>query len=107
MKLNAHLMARMVRMLVEGPCMAREIVDETGLAYCTVISYLQALHRQKAVHICGWERDVMGRAQIKVYAFGEHKDTPRPRLTDAQKQAAYKSRRQLNAAQAALTGAQA
>jgi hypothetical protein len=47
----------------------KEIVQETGLHYTTVLAYTKMLWKRKTIHIAGWCEDSRGRKQKKLYAF--------------------------------------
>jgi len=77
-KLNAVMFTMMLEELFSGPCTAQHISEATGMHTLTVQRTLRVMHRRGVVRVTGWERDSRGRYSIRVFAFGEGKDTPRP-----------------------------
>lgn len=105
MRVNAYSFARMIKMLVDGPQTVSEIVEDTGLHRVTVSRYLRELHRAKAVGICAWEPDAKGRDAIKVYELGRTgRDAKRAKMTQAQRQEAYRARKREKAVHQMLAG---
>lgn len=92
MKINAYSQAQLIKLLLDGPATCRELAEATGLHYVTVQQYTRELHKAKAAHIHGWEKDARGRDMTKVYVLGEGKDAKRERLTAAERQARYKAK---------------
>jgi len=91
-KINAITQAHLMRLLVEGNYNCKELAEETGLHYVTVLQYTRELHRFGACHISGWDKDGLGRDIIKIYKLGPGKDAKRERLTDKEKQARHRSK---------------
>jgi predicted ArsR family transcriptional regulator len=92
-KINGFTQARLIKLLFEGIYSCQELAEETGLHPTTVRDYTRELHRAKAIHICAWEKDSRGRDVIKIYKIGEAKDAKRHRLTDAERQRAYRAKK--------------
>lgn len=84
-----------VKLLLDGPCTAQEISDETGLHKSTVYELLRSLRKAKAAHISAWEPDSMGRDQIAVFSLGPGRDVRRRALTRAQIAKNYRDRKRL------------
>lgn len=92
-RINAILQARMVKMLLYESVSAHDIAEETGLHVTTVSRYLRELHRAKVIHVIDWEKDSRGRDVTAVWRLGRNKpDKPRHRMTQAERQAAYRAR---------------
>jgi hypothetical protein len=83
LKINALSIAKMMRSLLEGPATAAELVAVSGLSRGTVYSYLKALHAEKCIYVCGWEKSVLNRDAIKIFAIGSKPDAPRTRKSKA------------------------
>lgn len=92
-KINAITQAHLIKLLLEGTYTCQELADETGLHYVTVLHYTRELHRAKAAHISGWEKDHRGRDLSKIYKLGEGKDKPRQKLTAVERQRAYRAKK--------------
>lgn len=86
--------ARVMKTIVDDPMPAKELAEEVGVSHITAYRILRALKEQKVVHICGWEKDRLGRSQIPVFKFGEGKNKARPKMTSAERTRAYRARRQ-------------
>lgn len=93
MKINAYHQAKLIKLLLEGTYSCRELAEETGLHYVTVLEYTRELHRHKAAHICMWEKDNRGRDLTKIYKLGEGKDAKRSRMTPAERQQRLRDKR--------------
>lgn len=76
-KMNAASNAKLMKLLMEGIYSCKELSEETGLAYHTVLNYCKEMHLAKVVHIGSWEECSLGRQQIKIYKFGVGKDAKR------------------------------
>jgi predicted ArsR family transcriptional regulator len=91
-KMGAVLYARMIEMMLHGTFSCREMADETGLHYVTVLQYTRELYRAGASHIAHWEKDKRGRDITKIYKIGNAKDKPRQRMTKAERTARYRDK---------------
>lgn len=67
----------MVRELLAGPCTVADIVHETGMRPETVMGYVRALRRQKALYVSHWVEDTAGRRTIAAYRLGDKPDAKR------------------------------
>lgn len=92
-KVNQETYARLLRMLLDDPVTANELVEETGLHRVTAQSLMRTLHKHEVVHVCAWEPDKLGRDRIPVFKLGAGRDKPRRKLTDAQKQARCRAKK--------------
>ena len=92
-KINAITQAQLIKLLLEGTYTCAELAQETGLHYVTVLQYTRELHRARAAHIAGWEKDPRGRDLAKIYKLGAGRDAKRQRKTDAEKQVAYRAKK--------------
>lgn len=80
-KMSAISLAQLMKYLMEGIYSCRELAEETGLHYVTVLNYTRQMHRVGVIHICAWEKDCRGKDQIKIYAFGNKPDAKRKTMT--------------------------
>ena len=98
---HAVAFAIVVRELLDGPCTARELAEETGMRPETVLGWIRAMRRQHVIYVCHWVEDSQGRRGTAAYALGGKADAPRrpvPRQTVVRD---YKARVKLrNVAQA-------
>ena len=94
-KINAISQAKLIKLLLDGDRTCQELAEETGLHYVTVLQYTRELHREKAVHICRWDKDSRGRDLLKVYKIGKARDAKREKLTGAQRQQRARDRRKM------------
>ena len=102
-KVNAMSQAALIKLLLDGTRSCRELAEETGLHYVTVLQYTRELHKAKAVHIAEWHPDARGRDMIKIYKIGKGADTKRYRIPDTIKSKRYRESQKLREAQTALT----
>jgi len=102
-KVNAMSQAILIKLLIEGTRSCRELADETGMHYVTILQYCRELHKAGAVHITEWQPDARGRDMVKIYKIGKGADAKRYRITDATKSKRYRESQKLRVAQAALT----
>lgn len=96
-KINAISQAKLIALMLEGIYTCRELAEETGLHYVTVLQYTRELHRAGAAHIARWDKDERGRDNLKIYQVGQGKDARRQRLTAAQRQARHRAKKKLYA----------
>lgn len=96
-KINAISQARLIALMLEGIYTCRELAEETGLHYVTVLQYTRELRRAGAAHIARWEKDERGRDNLKIYQIGQGRDARRQRLTAAQRQARCRAKKKLRA----------
>jgi hypothetical protein len=92
-KINAISQAHLIKAMLDGTLTCKELAEETGLHYVTVLQYARELHAVGAAHICFWEKDILGRDSIKVYKIGKGKDAKREKMTGAERQARSRSKR--------------
>jgi hypothetical protein len=92
-KINAYTQAVLIKHLLEGIYTCEELAEHTGLHYVTVLHYTRELHRVGAAHISSWDKDARGRDIIKVYKLGPGKDAKRDKLTLAERQLRYRTKK--------------
>lgn len=93
LKVNQDTYARVFASLLHGPATTHELVIETGLHLVTMQSLMTCLKKHKVVHIVAWEKDRLGRDCTPVYAFGTGRDKARAKMTNAERTAAYRARK--------------
>lgn len=84
--------AQLIKLLMEGLYNCRELAEQTGLHYVTVLQYTRELHEAGAAHICMWQKDNRGRDLIKVYKLGEGKNAKRRSMSPAERQLRYRNK---------------
>ena len=92
-KINRFTQAKLIEAMLDGVYTCAELAEMTGLHYVTVLDYTRELHRAKAAHICGWEKDAKGRDVIKIYKIGRGKDAKREKLSGAERQARSRAKK--------------
>lgn len=92
-KINRFTQAKLIEAMLDGVYTCAELAEMTGLHYVTVLDYTRELHRAKAAHICGWEKDSKGRDVIKIYKIGRGKDAKREKLSGAERQARSRAKK--------------
>lgn len=83
-----------VRSLLEGPCTALELCEETGLRHETILGYVRALRRQHAIHVARWVEDSHGRRTTAAYMLGNKPDAKRQPVPARVVKARYRQRAQ-------------
>lgn len=91
MKVNAMSFAKMVAHLLHTDATVHEVSEVTGLHIHTVSEYVRAMHKERAVHICGWIADRLDRDTTAVWRLGAGTDKRRRKMTQAQRQARYRA----------------
>jgi len=91
--MNSHQLATVMRMLA-GTATVAAIVRETKITRQTIYRTLRALEAQRVARICRWNCDSSGRATEPVWGLGGEPSDQRRRMTVAEKQKRYRSRRQ-------------
>lgn len=88
-KINALSFAIMMRTLIIKPRSLYDIVEETGLGYETVRTYVRELHRQRVVCIAGWRECTEKNGVQALYAVNnglQARDAAKPPpMTNAEK----------------------
>lgn len=93
-KVNASAYGRLIELMLDGTLSCRELAEETGLHYLTVLDYTRALHKASAAHISSWEKDAKGRDCIRIYKIGRGKDAKRTKISAADRAKAYREKLQ-------------
>lgn len=94
-KVSALTLTNLLKDLVNGPFAVREMSEHTGLHPQTIRAYLRAMHREKLVHIAGWEVAPDGRHKYPLWKFGNAKDAPRlPRVSKVEANREWRRRKQ-------------
>lgn len=96
-KMSPQRYAALMKYLAEGQYNARALAELTGLHYITVLDYTRALHEAGVIHICGWERDAIGRDAIIIYKLGPGQDVPKRVLSRTEQQRRYRARKAIKA----------
>lgn len=92
-KVNALSYAKLLRELHEGPYSFAELAENTGLHYHTIRDYVNALHRERLVHIFAWDKDSYGRDCKPLWIYGQGRDKKRERMTQAERQQRHRSKK--------------
>ena len=90
-KLNALMMAKVVRMLFDGGVTVYQIAEETGLGYITTLRYVNALRREGVVRIDSWVRS--GSQHVAAYELGDEPDAPKKLKCPRESAAEWRARR--------------
>ena len=104
-KVSHVVLAKTMKILLEGPATSHEIAELTGIHPVTASEWMRSLRKEEAVHICGWLPDSMGRDATAVYKLGPGRDKPRTKMTPAQRQARYRQKQQSISLNHQLAGA--
>lgn len=91
-KVGALTLTNLLANLMHGDMTCRELAEETGLHYSTVLSYTRAMHKGGVLHITRWEKCSDGRCKIKIYKFGKSKDAAKPLVPRIEQRKRYKEK---------------
>lgn len=97
-KVNQDMYARLFKILLDDPCTAHDLSEETGMHIITAQSLMRTLKKHKVVHVCAWEADRLGRDVTPVYKLGEGRDKKRHKFTAAERTARYRAKKMTIAA---------
>lgn len=92
-RINALMMARVMRMLVDGGHTVYEIAGETGLSYNTTCRYINALRREKLIRVDSWVRS--GNQHVATYAMGDEPDAKKKLKPPSESTAEWKARQRM------------
>jgi transcription initiation factor IIE alpha subunit len=93
-KVNALSYAKMLSALIDDKLSYKGLAKRTGLNYTTVRDYVNAMHKERVVHICGFNRDTINRDNERLWKFGRNRDADRRLLTHAERQHKPRSNRE-------------
>ncbi len=92
-KVNALTQARLIRLMLRGTLDTRQLAEQTGLHYVTVLQYVRELRLAGAAYIYAWKADVHGKHNIGIPIIGIGVDAKRPpALTPAQRQNRHRAK---------------
>lgn len=85
---------RMTEALLKGPCTYDQLAEQSDLGKVAVATWIKAMRKLGAVHICGWTDDVRGRKFTPIFGWGKKPDVPRAgqARTTAERMRAYRAR---------------
>lgn len=92
-KIGALTYANLLHAMLPGDLNCRELAEETGLHYITVLDYTRAMHKKGVIHIARYDPDSRGRHITIIYKLGPGKDAKRVRLTDVQRTQRYRDKK--------------
>lgn len=101
-RVNQDAYARVIKELVTEPCSLRHLVDVTGLHLVTLYRLFRVFKKYKLVHVSAWEPDSRGRDAHPVFTFGEGRDKPKYKMTQAQIAQRYREKQKRKKAAEAL-----
>ena len=93
-RVNAMSLAQLIKFLSEGIYSCKELAEESGLHYITVLTYTREMYRAGVLYIKAWEKDVRGTDQIRIYALGNKPDAKKQKLSSIEKQKRYRQKKQ-------------
>lgn len=91
-KIGALTLTNLLANLMHGDMTCKELAEETGLHYSTVLNYTRAMHKGGVVHITRWEKCSDGRCKIKIYKLGKNKDAKKQLVTRIEQRKRYKEK---------------
>jgi hypothetical protein len=93
-RVNAMSLAQLLKFLSEGIYSCKELAQESGLHYVTVLTYTREMYRAGVLYVKAWEKDVKGIDQIRIYAFGNKPDAKKQKLSSVEKQRRHRQKKQ-------------
>lgn len=93
LKINAFHFAKLIKELRDGPYSYQEMAEHTGLHYTTVREYVNALRKEREVHIACWDKDSRGRDNTAQWLLGPGVDKKRRAMTHVERSARYRLKR--------------
>lgn len=99
---HAIAFAIILRELLDGPCTARELAEETGMRHDTILGWIRAMRRQHALYVSSWVEDTNGRRSVAAYSLGRKADAQRRPMPTIDIKRRYRERAKQRAAAAAL-----
>ena len=92
-KVNALMMAQLMKHLMEGDYTCQELAEETGLHYVTVLHYTREMYRKGVLHICKWDKRSESKDPIRIYKLGSKPDAKKKIMTDVEKSQRYRQKK--------------
>lgn len=92
-KVNALMMAQLMKHLLEGDYTCQELAEETGLHYVTVLHYTREMYREGVLHICKWDKRPESKDPIRIYKLGSKPDAKKKIMTDVEKSQRYRQKK--------------
>lgn len=95
LRINALSYAILIRELqADYPSSLRDLCEATGLAYTTIRETMREWHKQKVVFIAGFNKDIRGRDNERLWSLGlDKKDAKRFRFTQSERQARSRAKK--------------
>lgn len=92
---SALISLRMQQHITKAAAGYAELMEVSGLSRESVEHWIRQMRKVGAVHVSGYEADDRGRYCMPMFRFGPGEDAerPKPKLTNAQRQAAYRVRK--------------
>ena len=94
-KINHENYAKLLKMLLQEPITAHDVVEELGLHIVNVQGFMRTLKKHKVVRICAWEADRLGRDCTPVYKLGKGRDKPRRQTPRAEISRRYREKKKM------------
>lgn len=105
-RMTAKKYAALLHALNEEAFTYESLAADTGLAYDTIIEYVMAMrtHKPKLVYISAFEKDPLGRQNIKVFSRGNKPDLRITPPTNAERYARAKDNKRVKVMNAFVLG---
>lgn len=94
-KQDKHCVDVLLRALEENDMTYKEMAAISGFSVFGLVRIIKRLKQEGLVHVCGYNKDAMGRDTIKIYRYGKGKDAKRSKLPGAEKQRMYVERKKI------------
>jgi transcriptional regulator with XRE-family HTH domain len=77
-KINALSFAKLTALMLDGGLTRKEMAEETGLHYVTILRYCRGLRKEGILRIDGWRTDAYGRMNVATYKLVPARTRRRP-----------------------------
>ena len=92
-RVNHQALALAVKRLMEGPATSHNIVEVTGLHINTAYELMRTFHKNKVVHISGWEPNALGVDTTPLFTLGAGRDVKRRKASSKERSARSRARK--------------
>lgn len=92
-RVNHQALALAVKRMLEGPATAHNIVEVTGLHINTSYELMRTFHKNKVVHVCGWEPNSWGADTTPIFKLGDGPNKRRRKASSKERSARSRQRK--------------
>lgn len=103
-RINHISILELIKVLEPGTLTCKELAEESGLHYVTVLEFCRTAHRRKMIHLAMFEKDSRGRDTVKIYKWGKGTDAKRTSISAKDRSAAYRKKKAQQEFNSMMTG---